>query len=108
MCTENQNDIPIRSVVVEQNGKWLAYCVDFGLEAESEQLNDAVDQLETAITKHMSAVRAGEKDLFPTPDPRALQLYLEAAKSKLLASGPGHGHVEHRALLLSRSTAATG
>jgi predicted RNase H-like HicB family nuclease len=105
MCSENQNDIPIRTVVVEQDGAWVAHCLDFGLRATAAQPDDAVDSLEKAIAAHVKRAKAGETELFPVPDNEAVKLYQRAAESKLLASGPGHGHVEHRPILLETAVA---
>ena len=100
MCTENQNDVPIRTVVTEKDGGWIAYCLDFALVGEGDQPEEAVDRLEDAIKEHFERVRAGEVPLFHQPSEELWKLYVRAAETRLLATGPGHGHVEHRALLL--------
>lgn len=100
MCTENQNDIPVRTVVLQQNDEWIALCVDFSLQARGRQPEDAVDALETKISAHVKRAKEGETPLFPPMDKEALGHYQRAAENRLLASGPGHGHVEHRPLLL--------
>jgi predicted RNase H-like HicB family nuclease len=106
MCSENQNDIPIRTVVVEKDRVWVAHCLDFGLQAKGKQPDEAVDSLDEAISVHLKRAKAGEVTLFPSLDPEVVKLYHRAAASKLLASGPGHGHVEHRAILLQPTAAS--
>ena len=75
MCTENQNDIPIRTVVVEQDGAWVAHCLDFGLRAQGESPDDAVDRLEEAISAHIQRAKANQTELFTAIEPEALELY---------------------------------
>ena len=100
MCTENQNDVPIRTVVMEADKGWTAFCLDFDLTAHGAQPEEAVDRLEDAINEHFKKVRAGEVALFQRPSEEVWKLYVRAAEARLLATGPGHGHVEHRPLLL--------
>ena len=100
MFTENQNDVPIRTVVTEKDGGWIAYCLDFAIEGQGSQPEEAVDRLEEAIQEHFQKVRAGQVPLFQQPSEEVWKLYVRAAEARLLATGPGHGHVEHRPLLL--------
>jgi predicted RNase H-like HicB family nuclease len=96
MCSENQDDIPIRSVVTRSDRGWVAHCLDFNLEAVGGEPNEAVDLLEEAIDGHLERARRGEVKLFQRADEELWKLYHRAAEVKLLKEGPGHGHVEHR------------
>lgn len=100
MCTENTNDIPIRTIVRRSERGWTAHCLDFNLEATADEPNDALDMLDGAIEFHLEKARQGEVELFRAASKDLWDLYYKAAEVKLLKSGPGHGHVEHRPLML--------
>lgn len=100
MCTENVNDIPIRTIVKRSEQGWLAHCLDFNLEALADNPNDALDLLDGAIRFHIEKAVEGQVKLFRPASPELWDLYYKAAEVKLLKSGPGHGHIEHRPLLL--------
>ena len=100
MCSENQNDIPIRSLIVQSQQGWTAHCLDFNLQAHGGEPEDALDLLDEAISAHLKKARAGETPLFVSAREELWKLYFQAAEAKLMATGPGHGHVEHRPLML--------
>ncbi len=99
MCSENMNDIPIRTLLVPDQGGWVAHCLDFDLRAEGLQPEEALDALEEAISEHLRQARAGRTPLFRSAPPEVLEAYAQAAQARLLATGPDHGHVEHRPLI---------
>ncbi|MCA9775295.1 MAG: hypothetical protein KC800_01205 [Candidatus Eremiobacteraeota bacterium] len=94
------NDIPIRTVVRESDKGWTAHCLDFSLQAVADSPNDALDLLEKAMEHHLKQAAAREVELFRPASPDLWALYYQAAEARLLHSGPNHGHLEHRPLLL--------
>lgn len=105
MCTENVNDVPIRTIVFQENDKWVAHCLDFNLRADATEADDALDALDQAIAAHVTQAKNGQVELFQECDQALWDLYFETAKAKLLASGPGHGHVENRPLIAGHTHA---
>ena len=99
MCTENVNDIPIRTLVYQDESQWIACCLDFDLSTRGAEPEEAVDRLEEAIETHLKEARAGRHPLFRPVSAEMWQHYYQAAEDKLFQHGPGHGHVEHRPLL---------
>ena len=100
MCTENINDIPIRTAVRKSEKGWTAHCLDFDLQTEADSANDALDLLDSAMEHHLKQAAEGKRELFRPVSRELWELYYKAAEAKLLSSGPGHGHVEHRPLML--------
>ena len=96
MCTENINDVPIRTVVQKSEKGWTAHCLDFALQSTADNANDALDRLESAMEHHLAQAKEGKVELFRPVSRELWELYYRAAEAKLLNSGPGHGHVEHR------------
>ncbi len=99
MCSQNHQDIPIRSLLVASQDRWKAICLDFALESEGGEAEEALDRLDEAITAHLEKARAGKTKLFRSAAQSWWDLYFQAAEARLLATGPGHGHVENRPLV---------
>lgn len=99
MCNDSFNDIPIRSLVTRHEQGWKAHCLDFDLIGLGAEPDEAVDQLEEAIVRHLQAVKNGEKTLFHPVSKEIWAAYYEAAEAALQSTGPGHAHVDHRPLV---------
>ncbi len=99
MCTDNLNDIPVRSLVSQNGHGWKAHCLDFDLVGLGVDPDEAVDQLEEEIVRHLLAVKNGERTLFHPVSGELWSQYYKAAEAALQATEPGHAHIDHRPLV---------
>jgi predicted RNase H-like HicB family nuclease len=98
MCGTS-NDIPLRTLLTQDSQGWTAHCLDFDLQAQGEEAQQALDRLEEAIVGHLQAVKSSEVPLFRPVGGPLWRAYYAAAEAALNQTGPGQPHFEHRPLM---------